>query len=149
MSVGQYCNRDVVVVAKQEPVQEAIRLMRRHHVGDVVVVDSLGENVKPVGILTDRDIVLEILAQDIDMNTVRISDVMTYKLLTVTEDTSILDAIELMREKAVRRLPVVNASGFLVGIITVDDILEIITEQLHGIVSLVARQNKTEQVQRQ
>lgn len=148
MSVGHYCNRDVVVVAKNESVKEAVRLMRSYHVGDLVVVESLGATMKPIGILTDRDIVLEILAQDIDLNAVRISDVMTYELITVREDTAIRDALDIMRERAVRRLPVVNTENNLVGILTVDDVLELIAEQLQGVVTLIARQNKAERTSR-
>lgn len=148
MSVGHYCNRDVIVVAKNESVKEAVRLMRYHHVSDVVVVESLGATVTPVGILTDRDVVLEIIAQDVDVNTVRISDVMSYELITVREDTPILEALDLMRERAVRRLPVINAEGKLVGILTVDDVLELITEQLQGVVTLIARQNRAERSSR-
>ena len=63
MSAGEYCNRDVVVIDRTESVRKAIDLMRTHHVGDVIVVDRANGASKPLGILTDRDIVLEILAE--------------------------------------------------------------------------------------
>lgn len=144
MSIGEYCNRELVIVAKDEPVSEAIKLMRSHHVGDVVVVDRQGERLLPIGILTDRDIVLEILAEEVDLNTINIGDVMSYELITVSEQTGLLDTIKRMQQKGVRRMPVVDAQGKLVGIITVDDILEIIAEQLQGLLGLIRQEVKRE-----
>jgi CBS domain-containing protein len=140
MSAGEYCNREVVVVLKSEPVSEAISLMRSHHVGDVVVVETTATGAKPVGILTDRDIVLEILAEGVDLGAVSIGDVMSYELVTVTEDTKLIDTIKLMRDKGVRRIPVVNQQGELQGLLTVDDILELLAEQLTDIVDLINKE---------
>lgn len=140
MSAGEYCNRDVVVVEKTESVREAINLMRNNHVGDVVVVEMRENSSIPLGILTDRDIVVEILAEDVDLNAVNVGDVMSYQLVTVTEETKLLDAIKLMRMKGVRRLPVVNEQGGLEGILSVDDLLELIVEQLTDIASLVSNE---------
>lgn len=144
MSAGEYCTRDVVVIEKDESVQTAIGLMREHHVGDVVVVDRSGSVSRPVGILTDRDIVLEILAEGVDLDAVNIGDVMSQELHTVQEDTKFLDAIKVMRTKGVRRLPVVNQTGNLVGILTVDDVLGLILEQLSDLVGLVVKQQVRE-----
>ena len=149
MSAGEYCNRDVVVIDETESVREAITLMRTHHVGDVVVVEKKEDACKPLGILTDRDIVMEILAEGVDLDAVNIGDVMSYELETVGEDVKLLDAINVMRTKAVRRLPVVNAQGGLVGILAVDDILELISEQLSGLVGLIARQRNQEIARRE
>ena len=140
MSAGEYCNRDVVVIEKTESVREAINLMRKNHVGDVVIVE-MRENVSiPLGILTDRDIVVEILAEDVDLDTVIVGDVMSYQLVTTVEETKLLDAVKLMRIKGVRRLPVVNEHGELQGILSADDILELVVEQLSDIVSLVSNE---------
>ena len=140
MSAGEYCNRDVVIIDRRESLREAINLMRDQHVGDVVVVDRQKERAVPLGILTDRDIVVEIMARDVDIDSVNVSDVMSYELVTVQEDTKLLDAIKTMRNKGVRRLPVLNQQGGLEGILTTDDILELIAEQLTDIVTLVARE---------
>lgn len=140
MSAGEYCNREVVVVSKSEPVSEAVNLMRKHHVGDVVVVETTATGAKPVGILTDRDIVLEILAEGVDLGAVSIGDVMSYELVTVTEDTKLIDTIKLMRDKGVRRIPVVNQQGELEGLLSVDDILELLAEQLTDIVDLINKE---------
>ena len=145
MSAGEYCNRDVVIVEKSESIREAINLMRDRHVGDVVVVEMLENATRPVGILTDRDIVVEILAEDVDLDAVIVGDVMSYQLVTVPEDTKLIDAIKLMSNKGVRRLPVVNKQNELQGILSVDDILELVVEQLSDIVGLITREITNEE----
>lgn len=144
MSAGEYCNRDVVIVSKSEPVREAIELMRRHHVGDVVVVETLEETTVPVGILTDRDIVLELLAEGVNLDTITIGDVMSYELVTVSENTKLIDTIKIMRDKGVRRIPVVNESGGLEGLLSIDDLLELVAEQLSDIVGLINKEQERE-----
>lgn len=148
MSIGEYCNRELVIVSRTESVKEAVNLMRSHHVGDVIVVDRQGDLILPIGILTDRDIVLEILAEDIDLNTINIGDVMSYELVTIPEKTTFMDTIKYMRIKGVRRMPVVDGQGSLVGLITADDILELVAEQLHDIVGLFHQEQKREIKQR-
>lgn len=144
MSAGEYCNREVIIVDKTEPVREAINLMRTHHVGDVVIVERQDEIPRPIGILTDRDIVIEILAEDVNLDEVSIGDVMSYDLITITEDTKILDSIKLMHAKGVRRIPVVDKQGALAGILTVDDILELFVEQLTDLVGIISTQQHRE-----
>jgi len=148
MSAGEYCNREVVVVGKTEALREAVTLMRSNHVGDVVVVDRQATNMLPLGILTDRDLVIEILAKDVDMDSVNVGDVMSVDIITVTEDTKLLDAIKIMRNKGIRRLPVVNTAGGLEGILTVDDILELLAEQISNLVKLVSVEQHREQKRR-
>lgn len=148
MSAGEYCNRDVVVVAKTESVREAVNLMRNYHVGTVVVVEAQGATPVPLGILTDRDVVIEIMAEDVDLDSVNIGDVMSFDLVTVTEETKLLDAIKIMRSKGVRRLPVVNNEGGLVGILTVDDVIELLSEAITNIASLITAEQQREQNRR-
>ena len=144
MSAGEYCNREVIVVSKSESIGEAILLMRKHHVGDVIVTEETKQGLVPVGILTDRDIVLEIMAENVDLDTVCIGDVMSYELLTVTEGTTLIDTIKLMRQKGIRRVPVVNDKGILVGLLSIDDLLELLAEQLNDIVALIGKEQDTE-----
>lgn len=148
MSIGEYCNRELVIVYRTESVKEAVNLMRSHHVGDVIVVDRQDDSILPVGILTDRDIVLEILAEDIDLNTINIGDVMSYELVTIPEKTTLMDTIKYMQTKGVRRMPVVDGQGSLVGLITADDVLELVAEQLQDIVGLFHQEQKREIKQR-
>ena len=144
MSAGEYCNRDVVVVAKTDALSEAVKLMRTNHSGDVVVIEQQQDQPKPIGILTDRDIVMKLLARDVPLSAVVIGDVMSTEVVTVNEQTSLMDAVKTMRQKGIRRLPVVNKQGALVGILTVDDILELLAEQLNDIIGLLAKEFKRE-----
>ena len=145
MSAGEYCNREVVVVDKSESVREAVNLMRNFHIGAVVVVEKQDGLSIPLGILTDRDIVIELLAEDVNLDAVSIGDVMSYDLVKVNEDTKLMDAIKEMRNKGVRRLPVVDKQGGLVGILAADDVLDLIAEQLNDLVALVSREVRHEQ----
>jgi len=148
MSAGEYCNREVVVINKDASVRDAVNLLRNFHVGDVVVVEQVAGKNHPIGILTDRDIVLEVLAKDVDMTSVTIGDVMSLKLVTVTEQTSLLDTLESMRQHGVRRLPVVDSTGVLVGIITLDDLLELFAEQISKVAALMKSEQRKEEKQR-
>ena len=113
MNAGEICNREVVVAYKTMTLPEAARLMREHHVGSVVVVvDRLSERV-PIAMLTDRDLTVAVLAQDLDPRTLAVGDVVTKELYTVREQDSISDTLRLMRERGVRRVPVLTHSGAL------------------------------------
>jgi predicted transcriptional regulator len=90
-----------------------------------------------LGILTDRDIVVEILAEDVDLDAVNVGDVMSDQLVTVNQETKLLYAVKLMRIEGIRRLIVINEPGELLGILSVDDLLELVAEQLTDIVSLI------------
>ncbi len=148
MTVGEICNREVIIIDQDGAIQEAVQLMREHHVGDVVVVQERGGERYPVGILTDRDIVVEILAEGVDMDAVAIKDVMSYRLLEVRERDDITDALKLMRSKGVRRLPVVDERGVLVGILSVDDVIDVLAEQLMDLATLIRREQLKEQLRR-
>ncbi len=147
MSIGELCNRNVVIAHKEENVLEAARLMRHYHVGDVVVLEDNNRKL-PVGILTDRDIVIELVAEQVDPESVSVGDVMSSPLLTVSESDELLNTIELMRGKGVRRAPVVDKEGELVGIITLDDLLDILAEALNDLVLLTGRERRREQITR-
>ena len=148
MKAGEFCNREVVVVERDASVAEAAVLMREHHVGSVVVVDALGGAARPVGVLTDRDIVIEFIARDVSPQDVEAGDAVGAALVTVTEDTGLYETIELMREHGVRRVPVVDADGILVGLFASDDALQLLTEQLQHLVRLVAKQQRQESKRR-
>lgn len=137
MSVGRICLREIHVADPTEPVFEAARRMRDRHVGTLVVLDDAG---KPVGLLTDRDLALRVVAEGADPRTTSIRDVMTPHPQTVQESTPIESALSLMRSEGCRRLPVVDDDGELVGIVTLDDVLALIAEELALIGGLVERQ---------
>lgn len=144
MFVGEYCNREVVVVDKQDSISDAARVMREHHVGDVVVVRSEGGKQYPVGMLTDRDITLEIVATGTDPDSVSVADAMSFDLVSVFDDDDLMHVIELMRDKGVRRVPVIDRDEALVGILTVDDLLDLLSEIFVDIVHLVDSQRRRE-----
>ena len=137
MNVGEVCTREVVIIKSSDSILEAAKLMRKYHVGDVVVVEDRNDKRFPVGILTDRDIVIEILAKDLDPDTIGIGDAMSFELLTVVEEDGIMDTLKRMREKGVRRIPVVNQEGSLEGILRVDDLIDLLAEQMNDIVGLI------------
>ncbi len=140
MFAGEICTRDVVFMTRDQAVPEAARLMRQHHVGDVVVVEEEEGRRIPVGILTDRDLVVELLAPGVSPDDVAVGDLMSRELLTLGEGQDLLYALEAMREKGVRRAPVTDIDGALVGLLTVDDIVGVIAEQLQDLSALVGRQ---------
>ena len=144
MNAGELCNREVVIAYRNTTLVEAAKLMREHHVGSlVVVVDRLSERV-PVGILTDRDIVVAVVAKELDPRTLTVGEVIGGELLAVHEKDTIPDALRLMRERGVRRLPVLTHSGALAGILTIDDLLELIAEELGGFVRTISRERVRE-----
>ena len=145
MNVAELCNREVIIIGQEDTVLEAAKLMRQYHVGDLVVVEKRQGVSFPIGILTDRDIVIELIAGEVDLDAVTVGDVMSYDLLTVSEDEAIADTIKLMRGKGVRRVPVVNKQGGLEGIIAVDDLIDLLAEQMQDIVSLISCGQKKEQ----
>ena len=148
MSAGEYCNRDVVVAEKDLSAREAAQLMREHHVGTLVVVDIKENSAQPIGIITDRDIVVELVAADVDIDSLAVGDIMSAEIVSTSEDTKLIDAIALMQSKGIRRLPVVDDAGMLAGILTVDDVIELIAEQLADLSKLISREQEREQEQR-
>jgi len=139
MTAGEICNREVIVIQRDESVLEAARLMRQYHVGSLIVIDRTGGCAKPVGIITDRDLVVEVLATGLDESVVTVGDIMMEELFTIKENTATHDAIDFMRSKAVRRLPVVDTTGELIGILTMDDLLEILSEEMLDFARLIRR----------
>lgn len=144
MAIGEICNREVVVVTRDNSALEAARLMRQHHVGDVVVVMEEGGLRTPVGILTDRDIVVDAIAVGLDPATLKVGEIMTPDLATVAEDTGVFEAIRYMRDKGVRRMPVVDGDGDLLGILALDDLLDLLAEELGALARLIAREQNRE-----
>ncbi len=145
MTTGDICNRNVVVAPKTEMVVDAAKRMRMAHVGDVVVVeDRQGQHV-PVGIVTDRDIVVGLVASDADhLKYLTLDDMMTEDLVTAKEQDSIEAALLRMRERGVRRLPIVADTGALVGILTMDDLCRHFTQQQGLLVELMANEEHRE-----
>jgi CBS domain-containing protein len=141
VTVRDLAAHEVVTVTPSATLAECAQIMRTQHVGSIVVIDDQESRDQPRGIVTDRDIVVEAVALGLDPATLTAGDVMTTPLATVADSDDILDALARMREHGVRRLPVLDAGGHLSGIVTVDNLLEALAEQLDAVVSVI----KTEQ----
>jgi CBS domain-containing protein len=148
MAIGEICTRDVVVASPDTPVRNVAQLMREYHVGCVVLVEERDGKRRPCGILTDRDIVVAVAALGLDADVIRAGDVATKELLELHETAGIAETVAVMRAKGVRRLPVVDRDGFLVGIVTADDILELLAEELTGLATMVSREHRKESSER-
>jgi CBS domain-containing protein len=140
MNMGEICNREVVIIDREDSILQAARLMREYHVGNVIVVDEQDGGRIPVGILTDRDIVRALVASEVALDKVSVGDAMSFDLLTVQEEEDIIGTIKKMRHHGVRRVPVVNRAGALQGIVAVDDLIDLVCEELMELVGLIQHQ---------
>jgi CBS domain-containing protein len=137
MSTGSICTRSVVMADPEETVRDATDLMRKHNVGTVVVVDRM---LRPVGILTDRDIALRCVALGKLSEATHIREVMSTPVRTVSETTPIEETVYTMRSLGVRRLPVTDARSKLVGIVSLDDVVDLIAGEVTEIGSLLRKE---------
>ncbi len=144
MHIGEICTRNVVFCSPDTSIVEAARLMREHHVGDLLVAVEEPDGVHPVGIVTDRDIVIEVIALEVPLDRVTVKDIMSRSLFVVEESEGIYETLSLMRQKGVRRAPVMTSQGDLAGIITLDDILENVSEEFGLIAKLLAQERQRE-----
>lgn len=148
MLVGKICNREVVFVEPDTSIAEAARLMREHHVGGLVVVQEKSGKRVPVGIITDRDLVIEVIAAGVEMGDISVGDVMSNQLATAREGDDLLETLKMMRARGIRRLPVIDDDGALAGILTVDDLIDLFAEQIADLARLIAFEQKREQERR-
>lgn len=144
MAVGEICTRQVVIAEKSNTVKEAAQLMRSYHVGDVMVVEVREGHNYPVGIVTDRDIVMEVVAAGVNPDALTLGDIMGPELATVRENEGLYETIHTMRAKGVRRMPVVDRQGGLLGIVTLDDLLNLLAEEMTEMAKLVSRERQRE-----
>ncbi|MBM2829802.1 MAG: histidine kinase [Gammaproteobacteria bacterium] len=148
MTVGRVCNRPVITAEENCSVADAAKLMRQYHVGSLVIVSKNKDGVVPVGIITDRDLVTEILAEDVHVNTITLEDIMTRSPLIAREDDDVFQTMDMMRIKGVRRIPVVDTHGLLVGIFTFDDMLKIFFNEMGKWASFIYREKMQEKQRR-
>lgn len=141
MPIAEICSQTVIFVRRDETVKAAAELMHEHHVGSIVVVDERDDKRMPVGMLTDRDIVIAVVALGLDAATLQAGDVMSH---AVWADAGAAETVELMRLKGVRRFPVVDAAGALFGIVAAADILALLAEEMSAVTGMLAREEKRE-----
>lgn len=144
MPIGEICSREVIVVQRSDSILEAAKLMRQHHVGNVVVVEERDGVRVPVGLITDRDVVVEIIATELDPAVITVEDIMEPDLACARDTTGIFETVQYMRDRKVRRLPVVDERGALLGILSLDDLLGLLSEELLAIAKLVRYQQQKE-----
>ena len=126
MALERFCRKPVITMLSKQSIHDAALKMRDHHVGAVLVVDD----DRPVGIVTDRDIVLRAIVEGRDPATTAVRDVMSRSLTVVRSDQKIDDALGVIREAGVRRVPIVDAQGKPVGIVTLDDLVVLMAGEL-------------------
>jgi CBS domain-containing protein len=144
MNIGEICSREVYIFEAGEPLANAVGEMMKRHIGAIVVVETEPNRVRPVGIVTDRDVIRGQVSLKKELSGLTLRDVMTSAPLMVSEASGIPEAIERMRARGVRRAPVVNDSGDLVGIVSLDDLLPIVAEELGALARLVGNQARRE-----
>lgn len=136
MSVGRICTREVYTATRSEPLREAARRMKKEKVGSLVVLDL---ERKPVGILTDRDVAMACVAGEVGVDA-RIEKAMSAPITTVHEDTPIESALRTMASAHIRRLVVVDDDGHTVGLLSLDDVLDLLAEEASEIGKLIQAQ---------
>jgi CBS domain-containing protein len=148
MPIGDICVREVVTATRETTVQQAAQLMRENHVGDLPVVEQISGVRVPVGIVTDRDVVVAVVALGLDPAVLSVGDIMGPELRTVDEDEGIFETLHLMRDAGVRRIPVVTSQNALAGIISTDDIVQLLADELTEVAKLISREQRREMVTR-
>ena len=145
MTVGTICNREVIIAKGDTSILEAASLMREYHVGSLVIIEERDDVRCPVGILTDRDIVIEVIAKKVDPDAVTASDIMSFEITVAKESDDVADTIKQMRSKGVRRMPVIDERGGMAGIVTLDDLIDLLSEQLKDLADLIGNEQRHEQ----
>jgi signal-transduction protein with cAMP-binding, CBS, and nucleotidyltransferase domain len=139
MNLGELCTRPAVTCEPHFAASDLARLMRKHHVGDLVVVSTTSDGVRPLGMVTDRDLVMQVMAPGVDPQLVTAADLMSPSTAAFASETA-YDAIWHMRRKGCRRLPVVDAHGCLVGVVTLDDLTRFLANEFVELGRLSQRQ---------
>jgi signal-transduction protein with cAMP-binding, CBS, and nucleotidyltransferase domain len=136
MTVGRICQREVDLAEAAEPISTAAQRMAARNVGSLLIVDK---KQHPIGMLTDRDIAVRVVAAGLDPETTNVDDVMTLDPRTISEFAPIEDALVLMRAHGIRRLAVVRPAGAIVGIVTLDDVLSLFAGEMRQVERLLRK----------
>ncbi len=147
MNIGDICKRNVVTIGERDELIRAAELMREKHIGFLVVVKpNLGEGTSaPIGVVTDRDIVVAVIARGADPRTLRVGDVMTRQPVVGEQEKPVSSALREMRRIGVRRLPVVDRAGTLVGVLSVDDVVDALASELWDVASSIRQEMRVEE----
>ena len=148
MRIREICTMEVVCCRPQASALDAARLMRHNHVGDVVVVSDPERERVPVGVVTDRDVTIEVLGNGRDPSQTTLADLMRSPVVIATDSEDASVVVERMRFHGVRRVPVVDERGTLVGIVTLDDLLEMILSEMQSLLASQRKGRRREQTSR-
>jgi len=150
MKVGKICERRPVTVGAEVALTAAARVMREKHIGYLVVVAPglSSDQVKPVGVLTDRDIVVTVVAKETDARALTAGDIMNMQPVTVSESDSIEEALQVMRRMGVRRVPVVGGAGELAGVLSLDDVIDALAAEIANVAGAIRNERQIEGVLR-
>jgi len=144
MKLKELCVLDVACCARTTTIAEAARLMRQHHTGDLIVIDEMDGAREPVGIVTDRDIVMEVIAKGRDVHGTTAAEIMAAPLVMAAEFEDVETATERMRTHGVRRLPIVDDNGAVFGIVTLDDLYRVLAERTAALVAITTKEQTRE-----
>lgn len=148
MKVGDICANNFLHVSSQETILNIAKLMRSQNQGSVVVIEGNDGQITPSGLITERDIVIEVVAAKIDASEVTADDILNGELVTVKDTVELSDALNHLRYFGVRRAPVVDKDGHLVGLFSIDDALPILSAQFSEIMQLMSNESYNESQQR-
>ena len=144
MPSGEFCTTDVAWCTRDTTVLEAARLMRQKHLGDLVIVDDAEDDFTPMGLITDRDIVVKVIGNDLNASQTRVGEIMRTPLVTASDSEDSDVAIARMRQHGVRRLPVMGDHGALVGIVTLDDLLKRLRSEVDSLLEIISKEQDQE-----
>lgn len=137
MNIASICRHRIVTVDHASPLAAAARLMRDHHVGSLVVTAETDEGLRVSGVVTDRDLVIDVLADGLDTTAVEVGELASAKIVSVSEDEGVDAALALMRDCGVRRLLVVDDDRQLTGIVSLDDLVEASVDLVAGLAQVI------------
>lgn len=144
MKLEDVCIFEVACCTPELSLTEAARLMRQRHSGDLIVVDNADENREPVGVITDRDIVIEGVAQGKNPDQTKVRDIMSKRVVVASASEDLSAAIDRMRAHGVRRIPVLDDEQRVIGVVALDDVVRLHAEQAAAILDVITKQQTRE-----
>jgi len=148
MGVGSLCTHRVITVDRGIDVAAAAEVMRENHIGYLIVTDARSGGAAPVGVLTDRDIVVKVLAKDVNAHSLTVGDIMTPEPLIAADDDGLSETLHRMRGLGVRRVPVVGPRGQITGVLSLDDVIDHLVSQLGDVAGSIQNEQKFERALR-
>lgn len=146
MTIGTICTARVITVDRGTDIAAAAAVMRENRIGYLIVTDPGG--AAPIGVITDRDIVVKVVAKDVDAHTLTVGDVMTPDPLTAAEDDGISETLHRMRRLGVRRVPVVGPRGQVSGVLSIDDVVDHLVSQLSDVAGSIRNESQRKEILR-